>query len=466
MSVNDERQDVGAPPPAESTVGAPGPPPSEDLEETEPDEIVVRVTDDRAIVFARPDQANYSRWGRSFAEYTTDEVKSLLQKLDPVARAVIEAKRLTGALVELHPADREMFKSGFRAISEEGGWLQANFRDHGQVTRLMRIRPATGIAVMSGGALILAGIAAQAQAAEMADAIKAIGQRVDQINEHLQDDQVGAVEHAVHQIEEMVGLLRAHGRDGVSKSDVSVARNALGDASRKCMKHLKTAVKNLEESGQGSTRQAEQVLSERAVDEVVLYLDLVNRLHAAMVQFALAQVAFDCHRGKAHVAVTRAGQLIATIEKYTGEIEEVDCWLRQLDESVRAQFQPWWMHAGREIPGAAGLGVAAGAGGGAALAVAPAAADAVQDEDGGGGSDVDARQIVHAAAVGALAGFIGGLVVGTKNTMDEVNAQEPVEERLEKLTAARCTSLESSDHTAPILDWVHLLTRELTPAAS
>lgn len=126
--------------------------------------------------------------------------------------------------------------------------------------RLMRIRPATGVAVMSGGALTLAAIAAQAQAAEMARDIKAIGQRVDQLYKHLQDDQIGAVEHAVEQVEDLVGLLRAHGKDGVSESDVSVVRNALGDASRKCMQHLKTAVKNLENANQGSTRQAEQIL--------------------------------------------------------------------------------------------------------------------------------------------------------------------------------------------------------------
>lgn len=458
VSVSEEREDLGVTPPDGSGVGTPVAPPNDEPETSDPVEFLVRVTDDRAIVFGSTDQTSHSRWGRTCARYAADELKSLLQTLDPVARAVIETKRLTGVLVELHPADRAMFESGFKAISEEGGWLQANFRDHGQVTRLMRIRPATGISVISGGALILAGIAAQAQAAEMASTIKAIGQRVEQINEHLQNDQVGAVEHAVHQVEDLVGLLRAHGRDGVSKSDVSVTRNALGDASRKAMKHLKAAVKNVEESSEGSTRQAEQILTQRAVDEVVLYLDLVSRLDAATVEFALAQLAFDCHGGKSHVAVTRAQQLTATIDKYRRDIEEADRRLRQLDEGVRAQFQPWWVHASREIPGSAGLG----AGGGAALAVAPAAAHAMQDGD----SDVDIRAIAQSAGAGAVIGFVGGLVMGAKNTMDAVNAQEPVQERLDKLTAARSKSLEAADQTAPILDWMKSLTKELIPAGS
>lgn len=458
MSVSDEPENQGVPLSDRSTVWLPSTLPSDELEGIEPDEIVVRVTDDCAIVFATPNETKHSLWGRWLAKPTTSELKSLLQTLDPVARAVIEAKRLTGAVVELHPADREMFKSGFKAISEEGGWLQANFRDHGQVARLMRIRPATGVAVMPGGALALAAIAAQAQAAEMARDIKAIGQRVDQLYEHLQDDQIGAVEHAVEQVEELVGLLRAHGKDGVSESDVSVVRNALGDASSKCMQHLKTAVKNLENANQGSTRQAEQILSEGALEEVMLYLDLVGRLDVATVQFGLAQIAFDCHAGKPHVANTRAEQITRSIDKFRHEIEDVCVRLAQLDQGVRAQFLPWWKRAGKEIAASA----VAGAGGGAVLAVAPAAAEAVKDGGGGGASNNDeGTKIGAAAAVGAVVGLAGGLVWGTKNTVHEVRAKKPLEERLGRLTAAGSRSLGTPGETTPILEWLHVLTREL-----
>jgi hypothetical protein len=457
VSVTDEPENQGVPLSDGSTVWLPAALPSDELEEIEPDEIVVRVTDDRAIVFATANETTHSRWGRWLAKPSTSELRSLLQNLDPMARAVIEAKRLTGALVELHPADREMFKSGFKAISEEGGWLQANFRDHGQVARLMRIRPGTGVAVMSGGALTLAAIAAQAQAAEMAGDIKAIGQRVDQLYKHLQDDQIGAVEHAVEQVEDLVDLLRAHGKDGVSESDVSVVRNALGDASRKCMQHLKATVRNLENANQGSTRQAEQILSEGAVEEVMLYLDLVGRLDVATVQFGLAQIAFDCHAGKPHVAKTRAERITRSIDKFRHEIEDVCGRLGQLDESIRTQFLPWWKLAGKEIAASAGFGIV----GGAVLAVAPAAAEAVKDGDGGRASNNDEGTKIGAAAVGAVVGFAGGLVWGTTNTVHEVRAKKPLEERLGQLTAAGSRSLGTPGETTPILEWLHVLTKEL-----
>lgn len=439
-------------------VSVPAVPPSDEVEDAEPDEIIVRVTDDRAIVFSSAREVEHARWGW-LAKPTPSELKSLLQSLDPVARAVIEAKRLTGALVELHPTDREMFKSGFKAIAEDDGWLQANFRDHGQVARLMRIRPATGAAAMSGGALTLAAIAAQAQAAEMTRDIKAIGQRVDQIYKHLHDDQIGAVDHVVGQVEDLVGLLRAHGKDGVSKSDVSVLRNALGDANRKCLQHLRTAVTNLENAHQGSAREAEHVLSADAAEEVMLYLDLVGRLDVATVQFGLAQVAFDCHSGKPHVASTRTEQITTSIDQSRHAIEEVRDRLGRLDESIRTRLLPMWKVAGKEIGASVAKGVVAGAGSGAFMAAAPAAAEAARD--GGEGADVDGKKVGAAALLGSALGFVGGLGLGVKSTVVEVRAKKPLEERI-GLVAEACTrALESSRETTPRLDWLRVLNQEL-----
>ncbi|QKW39943.1 hypothetical protein HUT06_42825 [Actinomadura sp. NAK00032] len=439
---------------------------SDELDGIEPDQIVVRITDDRAVVFATQNEAPYARWGRRLTNITTSEMQSLLQKMDPVARAVIETKRLTGALVELHPEDREMFKRGFTAISEEGGWLQANLRDRGQVARLMRIRPSTGVAVMSGGALVLAAVAAQAQAAEMAQDIKAIGQQVDLIYKHQKDDQIGAVNHAVEQVEDLVELLRAHAKDGIRKSDISVARDTLGDARHKCMQHLKTAVQTLEDQIQGSVRQAEQVLSTDAVKDVVLYLHLAGRLDSATVQFGYAQVAFDCHEEKPDVAATRAAQVTRTIDRFRAEIEDVLKQLGRLDEDIRAQFLPLWKHAGKEIGAKVGLGTVAGAGSGAALAATPVAAEAIKDSvDGaeGEGDDTSAegQPIAKFAVYGAVVGFVGGFVLGTRDTVREVRARKPLEERLGQLATASSRSQEITGKATPSLDWLRALTREL-----
>ena len=82
-------------------------------------------------------------------------------------------------------------------------------------------------------------------------------------------------------------------------------------------------------------------------------------------------------------------------------------------------------------------------------------------------SDLGFRQfpegstIGAAAALGAVAGFAGGLVWGTKNTVHEVRAKKPLEERLGQLTAAGSRSLETPGETTPILEWLHVLTKEL-----
>ncbi|KOU82514.1 MULTISPECIES: hypothetical protein [unclassified Streptomyces] len=99
------------------------------------------------------------------------------------------------------------------------------------MSRLLRVRGATAISALSGGTAVLGAIAAQAQAAEMAEMaemardIKAIRQRVDELSQRLQSDQLGAVENVVEQVEDPVARLRAHGERGVEASDFSVIKN-------------------------------------------------------------------------------------------------------------------------------------------------------------------------------------------------------------------------------------------------
>jgi hypothetical protein len=53
------------------------------------------------------------------------------------------------------------------------------------------------------------------------------------------------------------------------------------------------------------------------------------------------------------------------------------------------------------------------------------------------------------------------LVWGSKNTVQEVRAKRPLEERLGQLTAAGSRSLETPGEMTPILEWLHVLTKEL-----
>lgn len=425
-----------------------------EVEEVEPDEVVFRITDDRAVVFSA---AGQSRWGQWLGQPSARELASLLRALDPAARAAIEAKRLTGALVELHPTDREMFGSGFKTIGEDGGWLQANFRDRGQVTRLMRIRPATGTAAVSGGALVLAAVAAQTQAAELGRDVKAIGQRVEQLHKGVEDDLAGAVDNVARQVEDLVELLQAHGADGASESDVSIVRHALGETNQKCLRRLATAVEELESAAElPSATGAEEVVTAGAANRVMLYRDLVHRLETATIQFSFAQVAFDCHTGHPHVAVTRAAQVTRQVGAFRHDVENASIRLTQLHGSVREQFLPWWKLAGKEVAASAGM-AAAGAGGGAVLAAAPAAADAAKD----GGSGDGPRLVAGAAAAGAALGLATGIIRGAKKTVHEVRAKAPLQERLAQLATAGTKSLETNTGTPPALDWLQHLTKEL-----
>jgi hypothetical protein len=56
---------------------------------------------------------------------------------------------------------------------------------------------------------------------------------------------------------------------------------------------------------------------------------------------------------------------------------------------------------------------------------------------------------------------VGGLGWGVKNTVLEVRAKKPLEERLGQLTAASSRSLETPGETTPSLEWLRVLTKEL-----
>lgn len=305
----------------------------------ETEEVVVCVTEGHAVVIGTPCGEKGSRWGRWAADLTSSEWAAVVRTLDPAVRAFVEARRVTGHLVEIDQLSRKMMETG-KLIVEEGGWIQSSIRnDRGQAARLLRVRGATAISALSGGAAVLGAIAAQVQAAEMARDIKAIRQRVDELAQRLQSDQIGAVENVVEQVEDLVARLRAHGERGVEASDFSVIKNSLGDVSRKGLRHLGDAVARLEDAGKGSLRRAHKGLSEGAVDEVALHLDLMAECYVATVQFGLAQIAFDYHGGKPDVARTRSEQIATSLSGLRDGIEDIHGRLGRVDEHVRARFR-------------------------------------------------------------------------------------------------------------------------------
>ncbi|MFB7753991.1 hypothetical protein ACFC18_31015 [Streptomyces sp. NPDC056121] len=416
----------------------------------ESEEIVVCVAEDRAVVFGAPSETKRSRWGRWVADLTSGEWAALLRTLEPAVRSFIESQRLTAHLVELDQTSREVMKVG-KVITEAGGWIQSSIRnDRGQVTRLMRIRPATGVAAMSGGAAILGAIAAQAQTAEMARDIKAIRQGLDEIREHLQTDQTSAVENAVEQVEDLVARLRAHGERGVEASDFSVTRNSLGDARHKCLRHLQDAVTRLENAEQRSPRKAEKSLSKEAVEEAVLYLDLMAKCYAATVQFGLAEIAFEYHKEKPDVARTLGERITQSTVELRAEIEEVHGRLGQFDESVRAQLRP----ASKNVDSPSSVADAVIATTASATAKALAGRSVTLGRLRGTSISLPATSI----AVGAGVLLLG---IGSIDSMAQSRAVKKLDERLGQLAKASGRSARALHQAAPSIEVLRTLTEEL-----
>ena len=404
----------------------------------EPEEIVVRLGDDQAIVIGPPSGTERSRWGRWAADLTTREVTSVLQALDPVMKSFVEARHLTGGLVEVDQTTRAMWSTA-KVITEEGGWTQAALRnDLGQVVRLMRIRPATGVAATTHGAAILGAIAAQAQTAEMARNIEAIRQGVDDLYKYLQSDQIGAVENAVEQVDDLVERLRAHGKDGIEAGEVPVIKNGLGDARRKCLRHLKDAVTRLENDDPSAPRQAEKSLSKGAVEEVTLYLDLLGQLYAARVQLGLAEIALDYLAGKADVARTRTEHITKSADRFRAEIDDVLGRIGHLNESIHARFRPALERVIRptHASGAAGI----------------AAYTAVRKQAGTTGIPA-----IAAAVGGALLPLGAGVV----DAVVQSSAEKKLDERLAQLTGAINRSSQTLDQAELSLEVHRTLAEEL-----
>lgn len=315
------------------------------------DEIVVQVTDDRAFVFGDHSNKSRRRWGK-WLSLTGAEVTNVLRALDPAVRAVIDVKRLTGGLVELDPVSRELWRRGFEGVTEAGGWMQSTLRDNGQFLRVMRIRPATTLSALAGPVAALAAVAAQVQAAEMARDLREIRQGVDSISKHLQDQQVGEVNAAVDQVNDLVDMIRRHGRDGVETGTFAVLKDRVRTSATRCAQYLQTAIVDMEAAGpQRSPLRAERHLREGSVERALLNLSQLGRLHSATVQLGLAQAALSLSEGKVEVAKSHvetasqtADSIRVSIEDALGRIESLDAQLRSLFDPERGS----WVHPALE----------------------------------------------------------------------------------------------------------------------
>ncbi|MEV7563107.1 hypothetical protein [Streptomyces sp. NPDC089795] len=405
------------------------------------------MTEGRAVVIGPPSEAKRSRWGRWIADHTAGELTALARTLDPAVRSFIESRRLTARLVELDEVSHKAMAVA-KLITEKGGWIQSTIRDdRGRVARLMRIRPATGLSALSGGAAVLGAIAAQAQAAEMARDIQAVRERLNTVYGHLRSDQKGAVDNAVEQVDDLLILLRAHGTRGVERSDFAVVRNSLGHARHNCLLHLQDAVTRLEDAGQRSPRKAEKILGVQNVDETKLYLELMTQCYAATVGLGLAEIAFEHHANRPAVARTRADLIATSTTGLRAEIENVHGQLSRLDESMRARFRPAPRNMTLPPPVSA--------------AISAAATAAVQGLAGKSVSLGRLRGASISLPASLLAVGTGALLVVGVNASDQSHVEKKLDARLGRLAQARERSSGALDQATPSLEVLRTLAEGL-----
>ncbi|MEU6807758.1 hypothetical protein ABZ920_01795 [Streptomyces sp. NPDC046831] len=285
----------------------------------------------------------------------------------------------------------------------------------------------------------------------MARDIKAIRQRVDDIYEHLRSDQIGAVGNAVEQVEDLVARLRVHGKDGIKEGELAVIKDRLGEARHKCLAHLKDSVQKLESAKQyGSRRKAQKSVSQGAVEEAMLYLDLLGTLYVASVQFGLAQVAIDYHEGKPDVARTVAGQITDSTAKFRAEFEDVCGRLSQLDEIVRARFGTVLQRRLWLAPVSVGASKIVHA--------------VVEKSAGTKGITVrlpGAAIPIPVQAVAAIGGALLPPVVGGVDAVAQARAEKHLDERLSHLMEASRRTSEPMNQAARGLEVLRTLTEDL-----
>ena len=427
-----------------------------------PDEVVVYITEGRALVIGSATDEPRSRWGRWLdARPSAAEFRTLVGRLDQATRAYVESQAWIGRYVELDPVSRAMWGNGFKSHTDADGWAHANLRneDTNKYARLMRVRQVEGVSAVANATAILGAMAAQAETAELAQTLEVISSRVGEIAQHQKTDQVGAVESVVEQVAGLVLRLRDHGLDGVHDSEFGTIRNSLGDARRKALGHLRDAVSALEGVSEGTPVDVERALGEDGVATASLYIDLLGQLDLATLQLELGQVAVYLLQGKPDVAATWTTHITANAERFRGELESESDRIDALAGIIRGQFQSAWQHALK--PGEK----AKEAAGGSALAFS-----AVVNKVAGSRTFNVGSVPVPGKALAAGAGVVGAAVgyggTRVRNAVVQPRAQKSVAASLDKLAEKKALSFSTMSQAQPSLELLRSVAGELTGAST
>lgn len=398
-----------------------------------PTSIIIPISETQAIVLeSGMDDVTPTAVGQKL---TTSEVSRLASALKATSDAYIVAKQATGHLVELDPLSREMLQTA-KTITESGGWMQANLRNSANhFTRVMRIRPVTGVALLNPAAAVLGSVAAQAQAAEMAQDIKAILGRVTQLQRSFANDRHGQVISVVNEIGHHVRIAREHSETEVGDAAIAGLRLKASHLLEASLQDLSDGVREMTSTKRRLPSGARKDLDDESLHRVQTAMDHGTLLFASSAQLYALETSRLLSQGRSQVARTHLDELAEWRDQTGCRLQEQLDALAAFDERTRSLSKPFWRRA-LLVPSAAP---------GAAAGIMPAART---------------FPLIASRALPALSAI--GAVAGTAHAGREHYAQRAVTRHLDILDTAGERSSVSMQNVLNSISALDASTRAIT----
>lgn len=332
--------------------------------------VVIRVGATRIIELI-PEGANagaQSFKGHLIADLTSAEIATATNLAKGAVNGLIEARKYTGRLVELDPTSVEMLATAKKVV-EKGGWVQGTLRgDSGQIARIIRIRPANFAQVASSGAGIIAGIAEQAQAAQLAADVRETLDRVKAVAEyHYVNDRARLVQ-LITDTERVIELTRAGTTDRTAADARELAHDLRHERQRILMQ-LETRLTSLPTTFK-SSRKAAKALDEETAGRLGELWAMANLAHAALAEAEHIVVANELRLGEPEQAQALAARVAREFEEAETRLTAVDEQLDAVRAAAEGTYRELWRRMLLVGPKNAGVGSASSAIGGAATLAA------------------------------------------------------------------------------------------------
>lgn len=328
----------------------------------DPEAVIIPISETQAVILESHDTGAVAP-SASGQRLTVTEVSRLATALHSASDAYITAQKAAGRLVEIDPQTRALIKQAATTVTDEGDWIQGTVRNaQGQIIRIMRVRPASGAALLSPATAALGSVAAQAQTADMAKDIKQILAVVGQLQEAAANDRHGHVKSIVNEVAHHVRITREHGDTEISDAAIATLRLQANQLHEANIRDLRDAVGQLEKKKRKLPTGAQKDLKDNQVQPVQVCLQHASLLYSSSAQLYALETARLLAQGKPQVAKTHLAELIEWRDQVATQLQKQMDRLSALDQHTRGLSKPAWrrmLFVPAGAPGGAGVGVVA-----------------------------------------------------------------------------------------------------------